>query len=83
MSNSSNKPSELAQSWITNAELWTAAVRAGDIESRRLVTDQAMVNAVLAQQPRRVFDLGAEKVGWYGRSPVMVLTASGWMAHPC
>lgn len=82
MSSSSNKPSELAQSWITNAELWTAAVRDGDIESRRLVTDQAMVNAVLAQQPRRVFDLGCGE-GWLvRRSPVMVLTASGWMAHP-
>lgn len=67
MSSSSNKPSELAQSWITNAELWTAAVRDGDIESRRLVTDQSMVNAVLAQQPRRVLDLGCGE-GWLVRA---------------
>ncbi len=68
MSSSSNKPSELAQSWITNAELWTSAVRDGDIESRRLVTDHAMVNAVLAQHPRRVLDLGGCGEGWLVRA---------------
>lgn len=57
----------LAQSWIDNAELWTDAVRSGGIESRRLVTNQAIVEAVLAQQPCRVLDLGCGD-GWLVRA---------------
>ncbi|HDZ39278.1 MAG TPA: methyltransferase domain-containing protein, partial [Marinobacter sp.] len=67
MSKSSDRSVDLAQSWISNADVWTAAVRGGGIESRRLVTDQSIVDAVLAQQPRRVLDLGCGE-GWLVRA---------------
>lgn len=67
MRKDSDQSENLAQSWISNADVWTAAVRDGGIESRRLVTDQAIVNAVLAQQPQRVLDLGCGE-GWLVRA---------------
>ncbi len=42
------------------------AVRAGQIESRRLVTDQAIVEAVTDQKPKTVLDLGCGE-GWLAR----------------
>lgn len=51
---------------------WTTAVRERQIESRHLVTDQAIVNAVLDRSPRSVLDLGCGE-GWLARA----LTASG------
>lgn len=53
--------------WHANASPWTAAVRGQRIESRRLVTDRAIVDAVLAQAPRRVIDLGCGE-GWLVRA---------------
>lgn len=67
MSQNSDHPADLAQSWVSNADAWTAAVRGGDIESRRRVTDRAIVEAVLANQPGRVLDLGCGE-GWLVRA---------------
>ncbi|RAR51358.1 methyltransferase family protein [Paraburkholderia unamae] len=50
-------------SWQRNATPWIAAVRGGEIESRRLVTDGAVLDAVLARAPRSVIDLGCGE-GW-------------------
>jgi 2-polyprenyl-3-methyl-5-hydroxy-6-metoxy-1,4-benzoquinol methylase len=50
-------------SWQRNAAPWIAAVRGGEIESRRLVTDGAVLDAVLACTPRSVIDLGCGE-GW-------------------
>ena len=55
--------SKIIDSWRHNASPWTNAVRAREIESRRLVTDQAIVDAVLACQPKSVIDLGCGE-GW-------------------
>lgn len=57
----------ILQSWNQNAEAWTQVVRASMIESRRLVTDRAILDAVLAHQPRRVLDLGCGE-GWLVRA---------------
>ena len=57
----------IERSWIANAQAWTAAVREGRIESRRLATDRAIVDAVLACQPRRVLDVGCGE-GWLCRA---------------
>ena len=67
MSKASDRAADLAQSWVENADQWTAAVRSGSVESRRLVTDQTIVEAVLAQRPRRVLDLGCGE-GWLIRA---------------
>lgn len=57
----------LRRSWIANAPSWRDAVRNGRIESRRLVTDAAIVDAVLEAQPRAVLDLGCGE-GWLARA---------------
>lgn len=57
----------LRQSWDRNAAAWTRAVRGGEIESRRLATDDAIVGAVLDQAPARVLDAGCGE-GWLARA---------------
>lgn len=54
-------------SWNRNAAPWTDSVREGRIESRRLVTDQAVVNAVLELSPGSVLDIGCGE-GWLART---------------
>ena len=57
----------LLNSWQHNAQAWIAAVRGGAIESRRQVTDQAVLLAILGRQPARVLDLGCGE-GWLLRA---------------
>lgn len=56
----------IRQSWRINAHDWITAVRNGEIESRRVVTDEAIVKAVLALEPDRVLDVGCGE-GWLCR----------------
>ena len=63
---------QIIRSWNTNARPWARAIQAGSIESRRLVTDRAIVDAVLSVRPARVFDLGCGE-GWLARA----LSAAG------
>lgn len=56
----------LVESWIRNAESWTRAVRESRIESRRLVTDDAVVDAVLSCGGSRILDVGCGE-GWLTR----------------
>lgn len=62
----------IVSSWHRNAAPWSTAVRDGQIESRRLVTDQAVLAAVRACAPRSVLDIGCGE-GWLARA----LTADG------
>lgn len=57
---------KIVESWRTNAPAWTVAVREEQIESRRLVTDQAIIDAVLSRSPRSVLDIGCGE-GWLAR----------------
>jgi 2-polyprenyl-3-methyl-5-hydroxy-6-metoxy-1,4-benzoquinol methylase len=57
----------LIWSWMANADAWTRAVREGRIESRRVATDAAIVEAVAALKPMRVLDLGCGE-GWLMRA---------------
>ncbi|MFV1980008.1 MAG: class I SAM-dependent methyltransferase [Rhodothermia bacterium] len=59
----------IVDSWVKNALPWTTAVREGLIESRRLCTDQAIVDAVLRCAPQSVIDLGCGE-GWLTRKLV-------------
>lgn len=54
-------------SWQANAVPWTAAVRKRHIESRRLVTDEAIVDAVMSRGPHTVLDIGCGE-GWLARA---------------
>jgi SAM-dependent methyltransferase len=56
----------IIRSWHANAEPWSEAIRAGSIASRRLVTDQAVIEAVMVSAPRRVLDVGCGE-GWLAR----------------
>lgn len=69
MKDESSTPDEvelLRRSWVANADAWTDAVRNQRIESRRLVTDAAILETIIDQQPRTVLDLGCGE-GWLVR----------------
>lgn len=57
----------IVESWHRNAAPWTRAVRARQIESRRLVTDQAVIDAVLSRAPGTAIDIGCGE-GWLTRA---------------
>lgn len=58
---------KIVDSWQSNAMPWTIAVRERQIESRRLVTDQAIIDATLGRSPKSVLDLGCGE-GWLTRA---------------
>lgn len=58
---------KVIESWGRNAAPWTTAVRGGEIESRRLVTNQAIVDAVRSRQARTGIDIGCGE-GWLVRA---------------
>ncbi len=53
----------LSKSWDGNAGNWTKAVREGQIPSRRAGTDDAIVTAILNNEPSRLLDVGCGE-GW-------------------
>lgn len=57
---------KIVDSWIKNASPWCEAVRGGHIESRKLVTDRAIIKAVLDHSPESVLDIGCGE-GWLVR----------------
>jgi 2-polyprenyl-3-methyl-5-hydroxy-6-metoxy-1,4-benzoquinol methylase len=57
----------IIDSWLRNALPWTAAVRENQIESRVLVTNQAIIDAVLSRSPSSVLDIGCGE-GWLVRA---------------
>jgi 2-polyprenyl-3-methyl-5-hydroxy-6-metoxy-1,4-benzoquinol methylase len=54
------------RSWGANAGAWTDAVRDRKIESRNLVTDDAVIDVVTRLAPKTVLDLGCGE-GWLAR----------------
>lgn len=65
--NAGHTDQRILESWHRNAAPWTAAVREGRIESRRLVTDAAVIEAVMSTAPRKVLDIGCGE-GWLARA---------------
>lgn len=53
--------------WVENAAAWITAVRERQIESRRLVTDEAILAAIRERSPRSVLDVGCGE-GWLVRA---------------
>lgn len=58
---------KIIESWRQNVVPWTRAVREKQIESRRLVTDQAIVNTVTEVDPQTALDIGCGE-GWLARA---------------
>ncbi|HUW53429.1 MAG TPA: methyltransferase domain-containing protein [Rhodanobacter sp.] len=56
----------IIDSWQRNVVPWVTAVRQERIESRALVTNQAIVDAVVSRSPRSVLDIGCGE-GWLVR----------------
>jgi len=54
-------------SWHRNTDPWVAAIRNGEIESRTLVTNAAIVDTVRAHAPQTAVDLGCGE-GWLVRA---------------
>ena len=58
---------QIIRSWNVNAKAWARTIQAASILSRKLVTDQAIVDAVSSVRPARVFDVGCGE-GWLARA---------------
>lgn len=58
---------KLDNSWVANAEAWTQSVRENRIESRKLVTNQAVRDEIIRYRPSRVLDVGCGE-GWLART---------------
>jgi 2-polyprenyl-3-methyl-5-hydroxy-6-metoxy-1,4-benzoquinol methylase len=58
---------KILASWMKNTDPWTAAVRSGEIESRTLVTNQAIIAAVRCHSARTGIDIGCGE-GWLVRA---------------
>ena len=58
---------QIQQSWEANADAWIQAIQYNTIESRRIATDDAILQAVLRYRPRRVLDVGCGE-GWLTRA---------------
>ncbi len=58
---------QLAHSWQANAVPWTNAVRKRAIASRRLGTDEAILQAIRERRPRTLLDVGCGE-GWLVRA---------------
>ncbi len=61
-----NNPERIIQSWHDNAAAWTTAVQENKIASRKLVTNRAILEVVLFEDPYKVLDAGCGE-GWLCR----------------
>lgn len=62
-----NKEEHILQSWARNADNWIDVISREKIESRKLVTNRAIVETILKYHPLKVLDLGCGE-GWLARS---------------
>ncbi len=53
----SNPEQHILDSWHSNAAAWTNAIDQQSIESRRLITNKAIVDAIAEQKPSNVLDI--------------------------
>lgn len=58
---------QVIEAWQANAAPWTDAVRGRKIESRNLVTDSAILDAVTSVNPKTILDIGCGE-GWLTRA---------------
>ena len=57
----------IVASWQKNVQPWITAIRAGEIETRQLVTNKAIVDAILSRAPKSLLDVGCGE-GWLVRA---------------
>ena len=61
-----NKEKLIVESWKANAENWITIIENNGIESRRLATNKAIVDAVCNAKPFSVLDIGCGE-GWLAK----------------
>lgn len=64
-----NNDQKIIDSWHKNAAPWIVAIQEHQIESRRLVTDRSIIDAVFSRDGKTVLDLGCGE-GWLTRELV-------------
>jgi 2-polyprenyl-3-methyl-5-hydroxy-6-metoxy-1,4-benzoquinol methylase len=57
---------QILSTWQVNAEAWSDAIDQQAIESRNLVTNQAIIDAITKRQPKSLLDVGCGE-GWLCR----------------
>jgi 2-polyprenyl-3-methyl-5-hydroxy-6-metoxy-1,4-benzoquinol methylase len=57
---------KIVDSWMKNVQPWVQAVRCGEIESRLLVTNKSITDAIFSRTPKSVLDVGCGE-GWLSR----------------
>lgn len=67
MTDSGFSDRQIVESWHKNVAPWVQAVRDRQIASREAVTNQAILDTILAQAPRSLLDLGCGE-GWLVRA---------------
>ena len=67
---------DILDSWVKNAQPWIEVIEGEKIESRNLVTNQAIEEAILGYHPSSILDLGCGQ-GWLTHR----LHALGMTAH--
>jgi 2-polyprenyl-3-methyl-5-hydroxy-6-metoxy-1,4-benzoquinol methylase len=58
-----DKEEHIIRSWQANAASWIDVVQSGEIESRKLITNKAIIELVVAAKPDSVLDIGCGE-GW-------------------
>jgi 2-polyprenyl-3-methyl-5-hydroxy-6-metoxy-1,4-benzoquinol methylase len=61
-----NKEQDIIQSWQVNAGNWIRIIETGGIQSRKLVTNKAILETVYGDQPASVLDIGCGE-GWLAK----------------
>jgi 2-polyprenyl-3-methyl-5-hydroxy-6-metoxy-1,4-benzoquinol methylase len=61
-----DKEKYIMQSWQANARNWISLIESNGIESRKLVTNKAIVDAILSAKPVSVLDIGCGE-GWLAK----------------
>ena len=67
---------KILKSWNVNASAWIQTIENNEIQSRQLITNQAIINAIFERQPKKVLDAGCGE-GWLVRE----LHRNGIEAH--
>lgn len=61
-----DKEKQIINSWAANASNWISIIDSNGIESRRLVTNNAIVSTVMKDKPSSVLDIGCGE-GWLAK----------------
>lgn len=69
MSTKSNTEQAIVESWQKNVRPWIDAIGKGEIESRVLVTNKAIIDAIVSRSPKTLLDIGCGE-GWLVRELV-------------